>query len=79
MFYSGGLQLSVWSLGSHPWKRTTKDSQFWGVGPEEVVPRALERLGHEWGPPASATQSVLWERAGDVLPPGGCVFPSLNT
>lgn len=32
MSYSGGLQLSVWSLGSHPWKRTTKDisSGEWG-------------------------------------------------
>lgn len=45
MSYSGGLQLSVWSLGSHPWKRTTKDIQFWGVGPEEVIPRGWKGLG----------------------------------
>ena len=46
----GGLQLSGWSLGSCFWKRTTKDIQFWGLGPEEVPPWALERFGRVWGP-----------------------------
>ena len=55
----GGPQLSGWSLGYRFWKRTTKGIQFWGLGPEDVPLRALERFGRVWGPVSPALRVYL--------------------